>query len=242
VWNIKGQSIYNKTKNSLSELLVQYLFGQSTLPLLHSPGYKAAMTESKPLSLREKNRLRSRQELLDAVLDLFDQGGLAACSVEAVAKLVGASKTTVYSYFPGGIDEMLRDIYRLISQRVIALGTQMRDDESEPGARILAPARALFSLCTEPKVGRFYMMLSPALSPLLQPVVGVASGAFKEMFAEDLVALGYNRECAEIHAVVINGAIRECAVSIAEHPAKLPNLLAALTNVVMAIAEKRPGV
>ncbi|MEY9771611.1 AcrR family transcriptional regulator [Sinorhizobium fredii] len=151
----------NKTKNSFSELFVHLLQMRTSLSSTLRPVYKVSMTQSKPMSLREKNRLRSRQELLDSVLTLFDEGDLAACSVEAVAKLVGASKTTVYSYFPGGIDEMLRDVYRLISQRVIALGTQLRDAETETGARILAPARALFSICAEPKVGRFYMLLTP---------------------------------------------------------------------------------
>lgn len=200
------------------------------------PVYKVSMTQSKPMSLREKNRLRSRQELLDSVLTLFDEGDLAACSVEAVAKLVGASKTTVYSYFPGGIDEMLRDVYRLISQRVIALGTQLRDAETETGARILAPARALFSICAEPKVGRFYMLLTPALSPLLQPVVGVASGTFKEMFADDLAASGHDRQSASLYAVVINGAIRECAVSVAKCPEQRPDLEKTLAKVIAGIA------
>ncbi len=193
------------------------------------------MTQTKPMSLREKNRLRSRQELLDAVLVLFDEGGLAACSVEAVAKLVGASKTTVYSYFPGGIDEMLRDVYRLISQRVIALGSKLRAAETEPGARILAPARALFSICIEAKVGRFYMLLSPALNPLLEPVVGVASGTFKEMFTEDLVTAGHSRQSAARYSIVINGAIRECAVSIAKSPEQLPDLENTLARVISGI-------
>lgn len=40
-----------------------------------------------------------------------------------------------------------------------------------------------------------------------------------------------------LYAVVINGAIRECAVAIARHPEQLPDLLSALTSVVGAISK-----
>ncbi|UVK48096.1 TetR/AcrR family transcriptional regulator (plasmid) [Mesorhizobium sp. AR07] len=193
------------------------------------------MTELRPLSLRHKNRLRTRQELLDAVLDLFAEGGLSVCSVEAAAKRAGASKTTAYSYFPEGLDEMLRDIYRLIAQRVLEQATRRRNAEERPEARIFALAQALLVISSEPKVGRFYMMLSPALSPLLEPVVGEASARFKEMITSDLITAGKAPVQAANYAVLISGSLRESATAVAKDPSRQEPLAEAIHDLIDAI-------
>lgn len=193
------------------------------------------MTEVRPLSLRDRNRLRTRQELLDGVLDLFAEGGLSACSVEAAAKRAGASKTTAYSYFPDGLDEMLRDIYRLIAQRVLEQATRRRNAEERPEARIFALAQALLDICSEPKVGHFYMLLSPALSPLLEPVVGEASARFKEMITSDLTTAGKAPAQAANYAVLISGALRESATAVARDPSRQEPLADAIRDLINAI-------
>lgn len=197
------------------------------------------MTELRPLSLRDRNWLRTRQELLDAVLDLFAEGGLKVCSVEAAAKRAGASKTTAYSYFPDGLDEMLRDIYRLIAQRVLEQATRQRNAEERPEARIFALARALLEVCSEPKVGRFYMMLSPALSPLLEPVVGEASTRFKEMITGDLITAGQAPTQAANYAILISGALRELATAVAKNPSCQEPLANAIHDLIDAILTSR---
>ncbi|CAN7303000.1 TetR/AcrR family transcriptional regulator [Rhizobium sp. LjRoot30] len=195
------------------------------------------MTELRPLSLRDRNRLRTRQELLDAVLDLFAEGGLSVCSVEAAAKRAGASKTTAYSYFPDGLNEMLRDIYRLIAQRVLEQATRLRDAEERPEARIFALAQALLDVCSEPKVGRFYMMLSPALSPLLEPVVGEASTKFREMISSDLTIAGKVPAQAANYAVLVSGALRESATAVAKDPNRKEPILDAIRDLIYAIMQ-----
>lgn len=193
------------------------------------------MTEARPLSLRDKNRLRTRQELLDAVLDLFAEGGLSACSVEAAAKLAGASKTTAYSYFPSGLDEMLRDLYRLIGQRVLAQASQLRNSQKRPEERIFALAKVLLDVCSEPKIGRFYMLLSPALSPLLEPVVGEASAKFREMITSDLIVAGKPRIIAAHYAILVNGALRESATVVAKDSSCRGSLVDAIHDLIRAL-------
>ena len=81
------------------------------------------MTEAKTKpSLRERNKIRMRAELLDVVLDLFVSDVPAALNIENIAHQAGCSKATVYVYFPGGLDEMLCAIYDDISQEVTAEG------------------------------------------------------------------------------------------------------------------------
>lgn len=194
--------------------------------------YTPAMTTDRPISLRERNRLRNRQELLNALLDLFADGGLSACSVEAAARQAGASKTTAYSYFPGGLDEMLRDLYRSIGERVLERGLDLRVGAADAEGRILALAQALLDICAEPRVGRFYMMLSPALSPLLEPVIGETSGRFTVMIAEDLAGLGWPSDLADAGAILLNGSLREAATAVARDPAQRAPLLAAFTMIL----------
>jgi AcrR family transcriptional regulator len=189
----------------------------------------------RPLNLRDKNRLRTRQDLLDAVLDLFAEGGLNACSMEAAARLAGASKTTAYSYFPGGVDEVLRDLYRSIGQRVLAQGIKARSAQHRPEERILSLADVLLEVCAEPRVGRFYMMLSPALSPLLEPVVGQASSKFREMICSDLMAAGKPEISAAHCAVLISGAMREAATTVAKDPTLRNPLLSAMKSLISAL-------
>jgi AcrR family transcriptional regulator len=193
------------------------------------------MTDIPHLSLRDRNRLRTRQELLDAVLDLFAEGGLSICSVEAAAKRAGASKTTAYSYFPEGLDEMLREIYRRIAQRVLELATRQRNAEKTPEARISALATALLDICSEPKVGRFYMMLSPALSPLLEPVVGEGSARFREMITADLMTAGAAQTQAANYATLISGAMRESAIAVANDPGCREPLAEAIRDLIAAM-------
>ncbi|WP_164987719.1 TetR/AcrR family transcriptional regulator [Bradyrhizobium betae] len=199
------------------------------------------MREKKPTRLRDRNRLRTRQELLDTALDLFEVGGLATCSVDAVAKKAGTSKTTAYTYFPGGIDEMLRDQYRIIGERVRMRGEQMRNVATTAEDRIVALTAALLEVCAEPRVGRFYMMLTPALSPLLEPVVGETSGHFRKLIADDLHRKLPQGLSPLTCATLILGAGREAAIAVAREPSQREDLLSALRMMVRAMLSAKPG-
>ena len=52
------------------------------------------------LARRERRRDRSRAEILDAARRVLSRGGVAATTLDAVAKEVGVSKTALYYYFP----------------------------------------------------------------------------------------------------------------------------------------------
>ena len=51
-------------------------------------------------SLRERRRQETADLILDAVLDLMAEAGIAGLTMEAVAERVGVSLRTVYRYFP----------------------------------------------------------------------------------------------------------------------------------------------
>lgn len=54
----------------------------------------------KRIARRERRRERSREEILDAAREVLLKKGVAALTVEAVAKEVGVTKTALYYYFP----------------------------------------------------------------------------------------------------------------------------------------------
>jgi AcrR family transcriptional regulator len=52
------------------------------------------------LARRERRRNRTREEILDAARRVLVRNGIAATTLDAVAREVGVSKTAIYYYFP----------------------------------------------------------------------------------------------------------------------------------------------
>ncbi|MEA4944516.1 MAG: helix-turn-helix domain-containing protein [Propionicimonas sp.] len=58
------------------------------------------MTETAPVPLRERLRDQTHNEIAAAALDLFDQQGFRATTMEDIARKVGVSTRTVFRHFP----------------------------------------------------------------------------------------------------------------------------------------------
>jgi len=183
------------------------------------------VTEAKTkLSLRERNKIRMRAELLDVVLDLFVADIPAALNIENIARQAGCSKATVYVYFPGGLNEMLCAIYEEISGEVTAEGMLLRDAATTPQERIMGLAGALLNMAARPRRGKFFAQLNPTLSPALQPVLGRSSQRYSDMLAEDLDS--------QSMAVLLVGAFREASIRVAKEPGRKERLLNAIAQLV----------
>lgn len=75
-------------------------------------------------SLRERRRQQTEAEICRSALDLFEQHGVAATTVEQIAEAAGVSVRTVFRYFPHKEDAALvphRDIEAAITRWLIAL-------------------------------------------------------------------------------------------------------------------------
>ncbi|MGW4340349.1 TetR/AcrR family transcriptional regulator [Rhodococcus koreensis] len=59
------------------------------------------MTATKKLNLRERRKLQTREDLLDAAGVLFGEKGYAATSIDDIVARAGASRATLYAHFPG---------------------------------------------------------------------------------------------------------------------------------------------
>lgn len=73
---------------------------------------------------RQRRKQARPQELLDAALDLFVEKGFAATRAEEVAARAGASKGTLYLYYPSK-EELLKEVIRHNVVNQIAEGVEI---------------------------------------------------------------------------------------------------------------------
>jgi AcrR family transcriptional regulator len=57
-------------------------------------------SKEKKMSLRERNRERTRQEIVATAIKLFQELGFENVSVEMICEAVGVSRATFFNYFP----------------------------------------------------------------------------------------------------------------------------------------------
>ena len=67
-------------------------------------------TDPASLSRRERERLLRRQAMLTAARDVFAERGYVHATLEEVAERAEFGKGTLYNYFPGGKEELLRSV------------------------------------------------------------------------------------------------------------------------------------
>lgn len=61
---------------------------------------ESELVEGRALSLRENQKRESRAHLIDAATELFAERGFRSTTIDDIARAAGASRATVYSYFP----------------------------------------------------------------------------------------------------------------------------------------------
>src|SRR5262249_27065160 len=141
-----------------------------------------------PLSLRERNKLRARQEMLQAALEVFAESGFGSATVENIASRAGASKVTLYTYFPQGREELFRELYEEINNELLERASVIYAAEGDFAERVLALTEALLDVARRPLIGRFYSIDDPALDAALNPVRGHASRVWADLISKDVAA------------------------------------------------------
>jgi AcrR family transcriptional regulator len=186
-----------------------------------------------PLPLRERNRLRTRRELLDAALEVFAESGYGSATVENIAARAGASKVTLYTYFPQGREELFRELYEEVNTELIEQATAIYAGGGDFSTRVLALTEALVEIGRRPLIGRFYSIDDPALDVALNPVRGHASRVCAELIAGDLAAARetgtvQTRASPEAIAELLVGAMRSALSEVARETVKSTDILAAM--------------
>lgn len=193
------------------------------------------------LSLRERNKLRTRQELLDAALHVFAEAGYGSATVEAIAARAGASKVTLYTYFPEGREQLFREIYEQINTQLLEQATAIYDDLDVTFVdRVLGLLGALLEVAQSPLVGRFYSIEDPALDLALDPVRGHASRVWTDLIAADLErarSAGVVSTTADPQAlaVLLVGAMRSALSDVSQERAPSTKMIEAFEALVRAL-------
>lgn len=107
-------------------------------------------------SLRERNRTRTRRDIENAALELFENQGYDETNIEEIAELAGVSRATFFRYYPSkeellftnegaAVDEMVshiasrddpRHCLPALAPPVTRFGRGLLDDESSEGQRL----------------------------------------------------------------------------------------------------------
>lgn len=179
-------------------------------------------TTTQPLPLRERNRRRTRADILDAAAEALGEGGYAATTLEELSRRAGLARGTLYAHFPGGREEIVRAVYLRIAEEVDERGRALRELQAGAPERIAALARALTER-TATASGRFYGSAAADVVPVLADVAGGTSTAFEALIREDLAAerdAGALEPGADLDALTtaLSGALRASAARTALAP------------------------
>ncbi|MEI4271211.1 helix-turn-helix domain-containing protein [Klenkia sp. LSe6-5] len=190
--------------------------------------------------LREQNRRRTRRVLLDAALEVFDEKGFGGATVEAIAARAGASKVTLYSYFPAGRDDLFRTLYEEINEEVLDRATIEHREASGLVGQVLALTRPLLDIGARPLIGRFYSNSDPTMEPALAPVRGHASRAVVRLLTDDITeARAAGTMASEVDpgvlAELLVGATRAALRQVAQEPNLSQDLLAGVAALVRGL-------
>ena len=115
----------------------------------------------------------SREEAIERIAEEFRRHGYAATSLSRIAEATGLGRASLYHHFPGGKDEMVRQVFRKVGEEVGEI-LALLEEPGDPRDRVTASMKA---------VGRFYA--GGAKNCLLGAMV-LSGGS--ELFADELAA------------------------------------------------------
>ncbi|WP_207620961.1 TetR/AcrR family transcriptional regulator [Streptosporangium minutum] len=120
-----------------------------------------------PLTLRQRNRLAAMHHIIETAMDLFDEHGYSAVTVEQVAAAAGVSPRTFYRYFGTKEGLFATDTHAAVGQDLLA---EQLDLDDLPGTlqRIVASVYAAAAPSGEvaahtPWRGMRYVLEEPAV-------------------------------------------------------------------------------
>lgn len=204
-----------------------------------------AQIESSATTLRERRQQRTREELVDAVLSVIANGGLADATIDRVTAVSGISRGTVYAHFPGGRDELLRAAYATLGHDLVARTRAAVTAAEGWRAQLAAHAQALFDLAQDSNTGHFFNVSGPTL--IVEGAErGIGSGASLVMIRETLEQAqseGQVDPTFDVDAVaaLLVGSIREAAIGVAAGVREADTVYAAFVRLIDGLAVAEPN-
>lgn len=88
-------------------------------------------------SLRERNRTRTRRDIENAALELFEKQGYDATGVDEIAELAGVSRATFFRYYPSKEEVLFTNETDAVAEMVAHVAA--REDSRQNLAALAAP-------------------------------------------------------------------------------------------------------
>lgn len=191
-----------------------------------------------PVSLRKRQQLRTRQDLLRAVITVISAGGLGAATIERITTRAGVSRATLYAHFPGGRTDLIAEAYQTVGRDLIQTAELDAGRHTDWIERLCAYARAMLELSAKRELGLFYNVSGPQLVGMQRR--GTGSQHTLDALIAGLCQAQEHGDVSpqldvEAIAALLVGAIREAGIDASRDPSTAPRRLAAFRQLLEAI-------
>ncbi|GAB2612798.1 TetR/AcrR family transcriptional regulator [Streptomyces capparidis] len=189
--------------------------------------------------VRERQRERTRQDLLRAGRSLFAERGYGAVGLAEVVAAAGVTKGALYHHFDGKA-ALFRAVLEQVQQEVAGRVVAAAEAESDPWARLTTGCQAFLTACADPDIQRIMLVDGPAVLGWGQwrAMDEAASARHLAEALGDLVERGVipPQPVAPLTRL-LSGAMNEAALWLAESgaPGDLADTRAALSRLLLAL-------
>ncbi|ASN20074.1 TetR/AcrR family transcriptional regulator [Arthrobacter sp. YN] len=198
------------------------------------------MTKISPTgSLRERQQVRAKDDLLLATLGIISAEGPDGVSIDRVTQNAGMSRGTLYAYCPGGRDELLLRAYEHIGTRFIEAATERAEFRDDWMDRISGFAEAMAELCSDSQIGFFYNISGPNLLGFpadrgrgSRAALDVINKELTRAISEGDVDAGIDTEGT---AILLTGSLREMGMAVARNIDMAGSLLLAFKRILVGL-------
>jgi len=84
----------------------------------------------------------SKEDAIERIAEEFRRHGYAATSLSRIAEATGLGRASLYHHFPGGKEEMVREVFRKVGEEVGEI-LGLLQKPGDPRARIMASMKAV---------------------------------------------------------------------------------------------------
>jgi AcrR family transcriptional regulator len=212
--------------------------GQVRRPAVQEPGARTEPS-APPASLRVRQRLRTREDLIRAAIEVITVNGLDAATVDRITGRAGTSRATLYAHFPGGRADLLAEAYQTIGRDLVDAASILAARQANWIDRLCAYPSAMLELAAKRELGLFYNVSGPQL-------VGIKRrGSGSQQTLDAIIAeLRHAQEAGDVSsqldieaiAALLVGAIREAGIDTSRDPSTASRRLAAFRQLLEALS------
>ncbi|MCY1159338.1 MAG: TetR family transcriptional regulator [Citricoccus sp.] len=194
--------------------------------------------QQRPTSLRARQQLRTRQDLVRATLEVINATGMDNATVQRITHAAGMSRATLYAHFPDGRPELLAEAYQALGRKLIRTAEGYRTQAATGTDRICAYAQAMLDLASQRELGLFYNVSGPQLVGMKRRGIG-SQTTLNNITTELEHAQSQGRVDTDLDvesiAALLVGAIREAGIDASRDPSVAPRRLTAFRQLVRAL-------